>query len=188
MTDFPGVKGAACLAFRFNDYALKERLASKLCSSYGRWLAGFRTFELRGPGGREGFEIEVLGGKREVLASKRLVSPVCFNKYGMNLAVLETSALGALRAGAAAGKVLLFDELGPMAMLSPVFSSGAVELLFSGRRCAAFYRRGAGPFEDAFSRMRDTVIIELSQETWAEAVAASQAWLDGIIADMETNR
>lgn len=187
MSAVPGVRGAACLAFRFTDYGLKERLASRLCASYGRWLAGFRTFELRLGGARDGFEIEPLGGKRVLLASKRFVSPVCFNKYAVNLAALESSALGALEAGAAAGKVLFFDELGPIAMLSPEFSSKAVALLFSGRRCAAFYRKGAGPFEDAFARMTDTVIIDLSAENWAEAVDASQAWLDGIIRTMETS-
>jgi nucleoside-triphosphatase THEP1 len=176
---------AACLAFRFSDYGLKERLASRLCASYGRWLAGFRTFEVRRGAARDGFELQPLGGERVVLASKRLVSPVSFNKYGVNLVALEVSALGALEAGAAAGKVLLFDELGPLAMLSPAFSAKAVGLLFSGRRCAAFYRKGAAPFEDAFSKMADTVIIDLSPENWAGAVATAQGWLDAIISTLE---
>jgi len=137
------ISGASCLAFSFVDYGLKERLASKLCASYGRWLAGFRTYEVRAGGARDGFELEPIDGKREVLASKRLASPVRLNKYGVNLAALEFSALAALEAGAAAGKVLFFDELGPMALLSGKFSSRAVELLFSGRRSVVFYRKGA---------------------------------------------
>jgi nucleoside-triphosphatase THEP1 len=132
--------------------------------------------------------VEPLGGSREVLASKRLVSPVRLNKYGVNLAALESSALAALEAGAAAGKVLFFDELGPMATLSGPFSTRAVELLFSGRRSAAFYRKGAGAFEDVFARMAGAVVIELSPENWAEAVAAAQAWLDAIIKEMETTK
>jgi nucleoside-triphosphatase len=179
-----GLDTAARLVVNFSDYNLKTRLASKLAASYGRWLAGFRTFELRSGGSREGFEIEALSGGRAVLASKSLHSPVSFNKYGVSLAALEETALRALES-AGAGKILLFDELGPMAMLSERFSARAVELLFSDRRCLVFCRKGAAVFDGAFSKMSDTVIIELEPGSWAEAVAATQAWLDRLVEGME---
>lgn len=179
-----GLETSSRLVVTFRDYDLKARLAGKLVSTYGRWLAGFRTFELRSGGRRDGFEIEALGGGRAVLASKSLLSPVSFNKYGVSLAALEGTALGALDA-AGEGKVLLFDELGPLAMLSERFSARAVELLFSERRCLVFCRRGAAVFDGAFSKMPDTVIIELEPASWAEAVAASQAWLDRLVQGME---
>ena len=172
-----GLAAASNLVVSFSDYGLKTRLADKLVTSYGRWLAGFRTFELRSGGSRAGFEIGSLGGDRAVLASKSLHSPVSFNKYGVSLAALEDTALGSLES-AGADKVLLLDELGSLAMLSPRFSARVVELLFSGRRCLVFYRKGASVFEDAFSKMADTVIIELTPGSWAEVVASSQAWLD----------
>ncbi|OGR40880.1 MAG: hypothetical protein A2X35_02800 [Elusimicrobia bacterium GWA2_61_42] len=181
----PDLSAASNLVFSFGDYPLKERMAARLCSVYGRWLGGFRTREAREGGERLGFEIEALGGARAVLASKGLLSPVAFNKYGVNLRALEETALGALEAAAASGKILFFDELGPMAMLSPAFSARAVELLFSGRPCVVFCRRGAKVFEDAFAKMADTVIIELSQENWAEAVEGTQAWLDRLVRNME---
>ena len=166
----PALLAAPRLSFAFSDYALKERLCARLCASHGRWLGGYRTLELRPGGKRAGFEVEALGGGRAVLASREIVSPVSFNKYALDLAALE--------AAAAAGKVLLFDELGPMAMRSAPFSSRAVELLFSGSPCLVFFRRGAEVFEEAFERGGDTVIIELNEAGWAEAVAAAEAWLD----------
>ena len=179
-----GLDTASNLVVSFGDYNLKTRLASKLVSAYGQWLGGFRTFELRSGGRRDGFEIEALGGGRAVLASQSLLSPVSFNKYGVSLAALEDTALGAIES-AAPGKVLLFDELGPMAMLSRRFSARAVELLFSDRRCLVFYRKGASVFEEAFAKMADTVIIELAPGSWAEVVAATQAWLDRQVETME---
>ncbi|MCM2267658.1 MAG: hypothetical protein NDI60_07805 [Elusimicrobiales bacterium] len=173
------------LAFSFKDCALKERLSERLCSVYGRWLGGFRTRELRDGAARLGFEVEALGGGRALLASKTLVSPVAFNKYGVDLAALDVTALRALETAAAAGRALLFDELGPLALLSPGFSARAVELLFSGRPCVVFFRRGARQFEEAFLKKDDTVIIELAAENWAEAVAAAQAFLDKAVAAME---
>ncbi len=161
----------------FSDVRLKERLCARLCSAYGRWLGGFRTLELRG-GGRRGFEIEALGGGRAVLASTELVSPVSFNKYALNLAALELTALPALEAAAAGGRILLMDELGPMAMKSEKFSARAVELLFSPSPCLAFFRRGAAVFEGAVSRMEGAAVIELTEEGWAEAVRGAEAWLD----------
>ncbi len=185
MSRAPDLSACSRLVFSFKDCRLKERMSARLCSVYGRWLAGFRTFEIRSGSGREGFELEALGGRRVTLASKKLRSPVCFNKYGVNLAVLETTAIAALEAGAAAGRVLLFDELGPMATLSESFTGRATGLLFSGLPCVVFYRRGALVFENAFAKMPDTVIIELSPENWAGAVAASENWLDGLVSRME---
>lgn len=179
--------GTANIVIGFSDCALKERLSAKLCAAYGRWLGGFRTLELRDGRVRKGFEIAALGGGRAVLASRELVSPVAFNKYGVDLGALEATALPALEAAAAGGRVLFFDELGPMVLLSARFSARAVELLFSGRPCVVFYRRGAKTFEDAFSRMRDTVIIELSRESWAEAVTAAQTFLDTTVPLMENH-
>ncbi len=179
---------ASNLVISFSDCALKERLSAKLCVSYGRWLGGFVTREIRRGNSREGFEVEALGGGKAVLASRAILSPVAFNKYGVDLRALEGTALPALEAALAAGKVLVFDELGPMALLSPAFAARAVELLFSGAPCLVFYRRGARAFEDAFGRMSDTAIIELTPGTWAEAVAAAQAWLDRLAGRIEGPR
>lgn len=176
------------LVFGFSDCALKERLSARLCGDYGRWLGGFRTLERRSGGVRDGFDVEALGGAREVLASRSIVSAEAFNKYGLNTAALERTALPALEAAAASGRILLFDELGPMAARSEKFSAKAVELLFSERACLVFYRKGAAAFEDAFSRMTDTAILELSAETWAEAVEAARAWLDYKVRLMENAR
>jgi len=180
------VTSSSRLVFSFSDYSLKERLSSRLCGDYGRWLGGFRTLEKRAGAGRDGFEIETLCGARETLASKSLRSPVAFNKYGLNLGALEVTALDALENAASAGKILFFDELGPMAMKSERFSARAVELLFSGKPCLVFYRKGAAVFEDAFAKMAATMRLELTEETWAEAVETARAWLDFKV--METTK
>lgn len=187
MTD-ARLTAAVRLVFGFSDCALKERLSSRLAADYGRWLGGFRTLERRAGAARDGFDVEALGGGRETLASRSMVSGEAFNKYGLNPAALERVALPALESAAAAGKILLLDELGPMAARSEKFSARAVELLFSGAPCLVFYRRGAAAFEDAFGRMADTAILELSAQVWAEAVAASRAWLDYKVRLMENGR
>ncbi len=176
------------LVFAFSDQRLKERLSARLCAAYGRWLGGFRTVENRSGTALDGYAVEALGGGRAVLASRGIVSPVSFNKYALDLSALERTALPALESAAAAGRVLLFDELGPMALKSPLFSGRATELLFSASPCLVFFRRGAALFGEAFARMGDTVIIELKPENWAEAVAAAESWLDRLAADMEMNK
>ncbi|HBA61390.1 MAG TPA: hypothetical protein DCZ92_11360 [Elusimicrobia bacterium] len=173
------------LVFTFSSYPLKERLAARLCGIYSRWLGGFRTLEAREGSSRGGYELEALGGGRALLASKSLVSTASFNKYGLNLDALEKTALPALERAAAGGRVLLLDELGPMALKSEKFTAKVVELLFSPAPCLVFHRRGAKIFEKAFSEMTDTVIIELAPENWDRAVAAAQSWLDGRVRLME---
>ncbi|MDA8130890.1 MAG: hypothetical protein M0011_05235 [Elusimicrobia bacterium] len=186
---------ASKLVFSFADCALKERLSARLCASYGRWLGGFRTLEIRRGKARSGFEVVAFGGAagsgvngRAVLAARDIVSPVSFNKYALNLAALEVTALGALENAAAAGKILLFDELGPMAMMSEKFSARAVQLLFSPAPCLVFYRRGAAVFEDVFSKLGDTALLELTEPAWAEAVAAAEAWLDLLAGGMWSDK
>lgn len=176
------------LVFSFTDYSLKERLSARLCGSYARWLGGFRTLELRRGKAREGFEVEALGGGRAVLASRGIVSGTSFNKYALDLAALEVTALSALEEAAASGKVLLFDELGPMAMRSEKFSARAVELLFSPAPCLVFCRRGAAVFERAFLNMSGAVLLELTEPGWAEAVAAAETWLDALAGGMEPGK
>lgn len=166
------------LFIAFSDCALKERLSARLCADYGRWLGGFRTLELKEGGKRAGFEIEALGGRRAVLASRSIVSPVSFNKYALDLRALEHTALPALEAAAASGSVLYFDELGPMAMLSERFSARAVELLFSPAACLVFFRRGAALFEDAFAKMENSVTVELTEAGLPEAMGAVLPWMD----------
>lgn len=178
-------KPALNLVFTFSSCPLKERLADKICSSYGRWLGGFRTFELRSAAGRSGFELEPLGGSRVVLASQQLLSAASFNKYGLNLEALEVTALAALRAAASDGRVLLIDELGPMALKSEKFSAAVIELLFSDSPCLIFHRRGAAVFEAAFAKLGSTAVIELSEGGWARAVLAAQHWMDSHIATIE---
>ena len=179
------VAAAQNLVLTFSSYPLKERLAARLCAAYARWLGGFRTFEARSGAERSGFEIAALDGARVVLASKQLRSAAAFNKYGLNLDALEITALGALDAAAAAGRVLVMDELGPMTLRSEKFSARVVELLFSASPCLVFHRRGAALFEAAFQKLENTAVVELSQSGWAEAVAAAEAWLDARIAGME---
>jgi len=178
---------ASKLVVTFSSCPLKERLAARLCGDYARWVGGYRTYEARSAAGRGGYELEAIGGARVQLASKELLSPVAFNKYGLNLAALETTALAALETAAAAGRVLVMDELGPMALCSAKFSARAVDLLFSSSSCLVFCRRGAKLFEDAFLKMDGVVRIDLTEPGWAEAVAAATAWFDARIPFMENN-
>lgn len=166
------------LFIAFSDCALKERLSARLCADYGRWLGGFRTLELREGGKRGGFEVQALGGARAVFASRSIVSPVSFNKYALDLGALEGTALPALEAASEAGKVLYFDELGPMAMMSERFSARAVELLFSPAACLVFFRRGAAVFEDAFGKMENALTVELTEAGRAEALGVILPWMD----------
>jgi len=73
-----------------------------------------------------------------------------------------------------------------MAMKSGKFSAKVIELLFSANPCLVFHRRGAAVFEDAFKKLENTVVMELSEGGWAAAVSAAENWLDALIAGMET--
>jgi len=149
------------LAIAFRSYSLKEIFVAKLFFSYNYWLSGFRTFEKRTAGSRLGFTLETARGQCLELASKNLPGPARLNKYGVNLPGLETVFKEAFESAARDKKILLLDELGPMALLSPSVRRMAAEALVSPVPCLVFFRLGAKSFEGTLSGLDNTAMAEL---------------------------
>ena len=166
------------IALRVGDEALKGRLISRLVSRYSYWLGGFYTVENRKGSVREGYLIKTPGGRSEIMASKTLVSPVLFNKYGVNLAALDGLAAGSLSAARSGGKIALMDELGPLSLSSEKLSAAVFETLASPVPCLAAFRKNAGKFENAFARMDETDIIDPAVSGETAVRAALDAWAE----------
>ena len=149
------------LAIAFRSSSLKETFVERLFSSYNYWLSGFRTFEERAAGSRLGFILETARGARFELASKNLSGPARINKYGVNLSGLEAAFKEAFDEAVREKKILLLDELGPMALLSPSVRSLAARALVSAVPCLVFFRRGAKSFEGTLAGLDNTVVAEL---------------------------
>lgn len=167
------------MAVRVGAGAPKRRLLRKLVSSYGYWLGGFYTEELRSGGEREGFVLKTPRGGYELLASKNIISKAVFNKYGVNLAALDGLGSRALAEARKEGKIVLLDELGPLILWSDKLAAQALDALGAEEiPCLATFRKGAKTFEEAFLKMDNTVVLDLDERTSAGVESALNGWLE----------
>lgn len=173
MSEFPAV-----LLIRVRSEKLKKFFLGPLVSSYRGWLGGFVTEELREGTSRTGYSLRTLDGETAVLASRALVSPVSFNKYGVNLDALNVTAAAALRRARAGSAAAVVDELGAISLKAPAFMDEVITLFSSGFPALVTVREGASLFLDTFSALRGCVPVELTEDGLADADGAARAWLD----------
>lgn len=173
MNDFPAV-----LLIRVRSEKLKKFFLGPLVSSYRGWLGGFVTEELREGTSRSGYSLRTLDGETAVLASRALVSPVSFNKYGVNLDALNITAAAALRRARDGKAAAVVDELGSISLKAPAFMDEVVALFSSGFPALVTVREGASLFLDTFAALKGCVPVELTEERVADADSAARAWLD----------
>ncbi|MFA7008191.1 MAG: nucleoside-triphosphatase [Elusimicrobiales bacterium] len=163
------------IALRVGDEALKSRLISRLAADYSYWLGGFFTVEIRSGSAREGFMLRTPDGRSEIMASKAILSPVSFNKYGVDLRALDGLAAHSLAGARKNGKIALLDELGPLTLQAKALAAAVLETLASDTPCLVTFRRGAGRFSAAFFKMADTEVLDLS----ASGLPGVRSRLDG---------
>lgn len=166
------------LALRVGDEALKSRLITRLVANYSYWLGGFFTVELRSGSAREGFMLKTPGGRSEIMASKAILSPVSFNKYGVNLRALDGLAVRSLADARKDGKIALLDELGQLTLESKTLAAAAIETLASGTPCLATFRKGAGKFEGTFIKMDNTEVLDLDAAGLSGLLRRLDGWME----------
>ena len=136
---------------------LIKRVVNKLSLSAG----GFYTEEIRDRSGRVGFKLVTLDGEEAVFAHVDFKTPERLGKYGLDLSLLETKAVAALRAAAGARQLVVIDEIGPMEIRSLVFCDVVNDALDSDAPILATITARSLPFADAIKKRHDVTIIEV---------------------------
>jgi nucleoside-triphosphatase len=136
---------------------LIKRVVNKLALAAG----GFYTEEIRERSGRVGFKLVTLNEEEAVFAHVDFKIPERLGKYGLDLSVLETIAVSALRAAARARQLVVIDEIGPMEIRSAIFRDAVNELLDSGAPVLATITARSFPFTDAIKKRPDVTMIEV---------------------------
>ena len=97
-------------------------------------VGGFYTVEVKKNDRRLGFEIvDILTGKRGVLAGIDQESKIKVGKYGVNVGDLEGIGVRALEHGFENCQVLIVDEVGPMELKSELFRKVVRKVLNSDK-------------------------------------------------------
>lgn len=136
-------------------------------------VSGFTTEEIREEGRRVGFAVEAVSGDQGILAHVGIPGPPRVGRYGVDVAAFERIALPAMRA--AAGAVVVIDELGKMELSSAAFREGVAALLDREVALVATVHAYRHPFTDALKRRPDVEVIRVTEgnrEALPERLAA----------------
>lgn len=109
----------------------KTTVIKKVLSRIPRLAGGFFTQEIRERGRRVGFEIHTLDGDKAVMAHVDKRDTERVGKYGVDLAVIDSIAMGSLQKAKSDRALIVIDEIGPMELLSDKFRE-EVLVIFKG--------------------------------------------------------
>lgn len=159
----------------------KTTVLRKVAAALGARAGGFYTEEIFGPGGRQGFELITLNGKRVVLAHKNLRDPKLprVGRYGVDLSVLETIGLPALQAAAQAGQIVIVDEIGKMELLSPRFRDAMLQLILGPAVIVGSILYKPHPQADLFKTLAQVTLWEVHERNRDQLPQKVLTWLTG---------
>ncbi len=139
----------------------KTTLIKRIVNKLALPASGFYTEEIRERGQRVGFKIITLDCKEAVFAHVHFKTPERLGKYGLNLSILETIAVAALRAAVRARQLVVIDEIGPMEIRSAIFREAVNEALDSAAPILGTVTARSFPFTDGIKKRPDVTMIEV---------------------------
>jgi len=140
----------------------KTTLVKKLASILGDKAGGFYTKEIRGPFGRQGFQIVTFDKKTGILAHQQHPSDYRVGKYGVNLADLEQIGVEAISQSVGHRPVIIIDEIGKMELFSSAFEREVRRALDSASMVIATIMLKSHPFADEIKARPDVRLVTLT--------------------------
>jgi len=156
----------------------KTTLIKELCLPVMERAGGFFTEEMNGNGLRQGFLLKTLDGREGIFAKKGMKSAYKFNKYGINIGVLEGLGADSLIKAAKSKDLIVIDEIGSMEIISEVFRKALLECLNSEKKVLATVRYNAQPFTDEIKKMKNTSMLVLSRENYVDMKKQVRDWIE----------
>jgi nucleoside-triphosphatase len=137
---------------------------------------GFITREIREHGRRKGFEIVTLDGQQGVLAHVEIRGGKRIGKYGVDIASVDEVGVPAIQQAMIENRVVVIDEIGPMEILSKLFSKVVLEVLQSDAIMLGTIAKRRMPFTDQIRAMPQVSLVEVrrdNRETLCSHIAES---------------
>jgi len=126
-------------------------------------IGGFWSSEIREKGGRVGFAVETLSGKRGILAHVSIKGHPRVGKYGVNIPDIDTLIIPELLIARESDRIIIIDEIASMELFSKHFSEEVRRCLDTGRVLGTIQERRQ-PFLDEIRSRRDITLLKLTIE------------------------
>lgn len=124
-------------------------------------VAGFWSEEIRERGGRVGFSIETLAGRRGLLAHVALKEGPRVGKYRVNIEDIDTIVVPELALACESGRIIIIDEIASMELHSQAFKKEVWRCLDARQVLGSIQARRHSFLDEVRSRA-DVRIIELT--------------------------
>jgi len=124
-------------------------------------VAGFWSEEIREKGGRVGFSIETLSGRRGILAHVTLKEGPRVGKYRVNKEDIDTIVVPELALARESGRIIIIDEIASMELHSQYFRDEVSRCLDVKRVVGTIQQRRHSFLDEVRSRA-DVRLIELT--------------------------
>ncbi len=151
---------------------IRQALAQCNCNA-----GGFYTMEVRNVGVREGFQIVTLDGKQEMLAHITIDSPFRVGKYGVDVNVLDTTGVDAIRNAIEKNDLIVIDEIGKMELFSSKFIQAVADALNSNKKVLGTITLKPHPLADSIKQNRSIRVAELTRYNQRQVLSEILAWL-----------
>jgi len=142
----------------------KTSLIKQVVAEFRVKAGGFYTEEIRRHGTRLGFRLVTLDGREAVLAHTDFSKRFQVGKYGVDIGVMDSVAVPALRHAAGECDLVVIDEIGKMELFSSSFREAVSEIIGSGRS----FREAVSEIIGSGKRVLGTVMLHA--HPWADAI------------------
>lgn len=156
----------------------KTTVIKKLAQSLGSQAGGFYTQELRGPGGRQGFELVTLAGQQALLAHVKIRGPHRVGRYRVDVAAIDRVGVAAIRQALDQRQIVVIDEIGKMELFSSAFQGAVLKALSSPCLVIATVMSKSHAWVNALKAMPQVVLWQVTQTNREALPAQIIAWLD----------
>ncbi|RMG68459.1 MAG: AAA family ATPase [Calditrichaeota bacterium] len=147
----------------------------------GRWRhcrpIGFFTEEIRRRGHREGFRIESWDGKKGLLASISLDSPLRVGRYRIAVEQLDAMVTHLRSLPVQPNSLFLVDEIGKMESYSALFRQWIEELLELANPLVATISLAAHPWIEKIRTRADVELLTIQPRHWQPVLHQVDTWL-----------
>lgn len=155
----------------------KTTLIRAVVAQLGDRADGFYTEEILGPGGRKGFRLVTLEGRRYVIAHMDVRSRSKVGRYGVRVDVIDQVGAGAIRSAVDTHPIVIIDEIGKMELYSSQFQSAVLKAIGSPKIVIATTMQDEHPWVAALKVLPQVTVWEVTKVNRRALIEQVLAWV-----------
>ena len=159
----------------------KTTVIQQVAAVLGPRAGGFYTEEISGPGGRKGFRLVTLDGRKAVMAHVDVRTRDRVGRYGVDVATLDSVGVAAIRKAIDSrdATAVVIDEIGKMEMFSGEFRGAVLKAMSSSKIVVATVMQKNHDWVSALKAMPQVTVWEITEANRDAMPGRVMQWIAG---------